>query len=73
MFGEMWASITSAGKVIAGIARTKPGDPNSLKGIIEVGKIRMVIDRRYQLEEIAEAHRYVKAGHKNGNVVIIIG
>jgi NADPH:quinone reductase-like Zn-dependent oxidoreductase len=41
--------------------------------MIEAGTFRPVVDRRYPLEEIVEAYRYVETGQKIGNVVISIG
>jgi NADPH:quinone reductase-like Zn-dependent oxidoreductase len=76
-FGNlMWALVTpriGGKKVVFQIPpRQTKQDVLFLKGLIEAGKYRAVIDRRYPLEDVVEATRYVETQQKTGNVVLTV-
>jgi NADPH:quinone reductase-like Zn-dependent oxidoreductase len=59
-------------RVRSGIGTRRKQDVLLLKELIEAGEFRAVIDRRYPMDEVVEAHRYVETWHKAGNVVLTI-
>lgn len=58
--------------VLQGTAVERKEDLEFLLGLVTKGKLKVVIDKVYKLEEIVEAYRHVDSGHKKGNVVISI-
>ena len=68
----LWTSRIGRKRVRMGMPRYTKSDVLFLKGLIETGRYRAVIDRSYPMEEVVEATRYVETQQKTGNVVLTV-
>jgi NADPH:quinone reductase-like Zn-dependent oxidoreductase len=68
----LWSKLTGSGRVVIPLAKRGSGQTfvTGLRDLLETGRFVPVIDRRYPLEAIADAYRYVLTGEKTGVVVI---
>jgi NADPH:quinone reductase-like Zn-dependent oxidoreductase len=72
LLGGLWGSVTGRAKIVGTPKQGGIQNLLLLKELIEAGKVRTVIERRYTLAEIAEAHRHAEGGHKKGHVLVVI-
>ena len=68
-----WISMVGGRKVAVVSSKPNQQDLRFLKDLLESGKLKSVIDRRYPLSEVPAAIRYLEEGHASGKVVIIVG
>lgn len=72
LFQMLWTSRTSGKKVICALSSENPEDLAFIKRLVEEGKIKSIIDKRYPLEKTSEAHRYIENGSRMGSVIITV-
>jgi NADPH:quinone reductase-like Zn-dependent oxidoreductase len=65
-------SVAGGRRIICALSMEKLADLFEVRELVEAGAIRPIIDRRFSLEQAADAHRYLEAGHRRGGVVLTV-
>jgi NADPH:quinone reductase-like Zn-dependent oxidoreductase len=68
----LWSRRFGDRKLLFPLGSSTREDVLVVKELLEAGRYRPVIDRRYPLEDVVEAARYVETGQKTGNVVLTV-
>jgi NADPH:quinone reductase-like Zn-dependent oxidoreductase len=66
------AALRSSQKVVFFVAKMNEADMAVLRELLETGKVTPIVDRRYELSEIAAALRYMGEGHAQGKTVVAV-
>lgn len=69
----LWTRLTGGKRVVCALSLETTEDLQRIKELAETGTFQAVIDRRFPLEQAAEAHRYYESGERRGEVVIVVG
>jgi NADPH:quinone reductase-like Zn-dependent oxidoreductase len=70
MLQSLWIALASSERLKPMLQKPRTADLNALTDMIEAGRLRPVIDRRYTLSEVQCAIAYVEEGHARGKVII---
>ncbi|MDN4492542.1 NAD(P)-dependent alcohol dehydrogenase [Ureibacillus aquaedulcis] len=72
LFLGPFISMTGSKKISSLLQRANQKDLNDVKELLETGKVKPIIDKRFKLSEITEAFKYFQEGHAQGKVVITV-
>jgi NADPH:quinone reductase-like Zn-dependent oxidoreductase len=66
------ASLRGSQKAVSFISKFDNADLETLRELLEIGKVKPVVERRYALPDVPDAVRYIGEGHVRGKIVIIV-
>jgi NADPH:quinone reductase-like Zn-dependent oxidoreductase len=72
LFLSLWTSLTSRKKLMIQSSAQSKADLVYLGELMEKGILKSIIDRRFPLTQVSDAHRYVESGKKQGNVALMV-